>query len=144
MHYLVYAVAAMLMWGIWGFLPKLAAARLDFRSASVWATIGNLSIVIPILLSLRAKPSTGEGAYSWSIASGLCGAIGGLFYYKALTMAGPNASSVITISALYPVVSVILACTFSREQLSTTQMIGIALCVAGGLLISTSQLPKTV
>ncbi|HRW78638.1 MAG TPA: EamA family transporter, partial [Candidatus Sabulitectum sp.] len=67
----------------------------------------------------------------------LAGVLGGLaliFFQKAVSC-GPVSTST-ALSALYPVLAVVFGVFVLKEQPSTTNLIGILLAIAGGVLIS--------
>jgi transporter family protein len=49
---------------------------------------------------------------------------------------GGKAAVVTPLAALYPVVTVLIAVAFLGEKLNGAQIVGIALAIAGGLLLS--------
>lgn len=138
MHYLVYVCGAMLMWGVWGFMPRLVAARLDFVTATVWTFLGSALVALPCMALLGGRPESGGRAWLFGLVAGACGTIGGLFYNNAMSRCGVHTSSVIVISALYPAVSVILALLVLRERPNAGQVAGILLCGAGAVLLAYS------
>lgn len=135
MKYLLFALAAMLIWGLWGFLPKLATGSIDCRSATFWTWTGMLIVAMTCLALVGGKPQTGGHSFLWAMATGFCGLLGALFYYKAMSMAGGNTATVIVLSALYPVVSVLLAALILRERLNAGQLVGILLCTVGAVVL---------
>lgn len=138
MSYWVYVVGAMVSWGLWGFLPKLATARLSFKDATVWEWIGMAAVAMPCLWLLGGRPATGNGSFVYALLTGMAGLAGALLYYRAMSACGPDTANVIVVSALYPVVSVLLAVLFLQQKLNPGQLIGIALCLAGTVVIARS------
>jgi bacterial/archaeal transporter family protein len=69
-----------------------------------------------------------------SLAGGMAGAVGGVFFYFALSKG--EASRVVTITSLYPMISVLLACLFLDEALTTQKIAGIACAVAAMILLT--------
>ncbi|HYD17371.1 MAG TPA: EamA family transporter, partial [Patescibacteria group bacterium] len=49
------ALGAMLVWGFWAFLPKIALQTLPPYSIIFYEALGNFLVVIPILFHLRFK-----------------------------------------------------------------------------------------
>jgi transporter family protein len=138
MNYLVYAVGAMIAWGFWGFLPRLAVSRLDFSTAQIWNWLGGMLIVLPSAMVFGAKFGANHPSYYYAILAGICGSVGGLMYNKSLSICGGHGATVIAVSALYPVVSIALTFIFMKEKLNIGQILGISLCVLGAMVLGLS------
>ena len=94
-------------WGFWGVLGKMAAMRLGWPAATVLAAAGGLLVIIPLaLVSLRSADLTFPGVLL-GLGYGVAGALGGLFFTKALA-AGP-ASAVAPLAEGYLIITVLLA-----------------------------------
>lgn len=143
MHYLVYVLGAMLAWGFWGFLPRLAVSRMDPSSAQVFTWIGTSLGALPLALIYRERVFNGDNlaaplflGVACAVGAGVCGFFGGLMYNRAFAVCGDNAPAVIGISALYPVVSILLAVIFLKQRVNPGQFAGIGLCVTGAVLLA--------
>lgn len=137
MSYWVYVSGAMIMWGLWGFLPMLASQHMGYKDATVWEWIGMLAVALPCLIMVRGRPSTGDGGACWyAMATGLCGLAGALLYYKAMAASGDYSANVIMVSALYPVISIALAFAILGQTINAGQAVGIILCLTGSLVIA--------
>ena len=136
MRYLVYTGGVIVAWGLWAFLPKLATSRLDYKTAIVWEWLGMVVLVVPCLIMLGGRIDTGKGAFGYAVVAGICGLSGGLLYYKAMSVCGEHAATVATLSAVYPVVSILLAVLILHEKLNMGQVAGMILCLAGALLLA--------
>jgi transporter family protein len=80
---------------------------------------------------------------SWNIFGLISGAglaLGLLFYYMALEKG--EVSIVVPLTAIYPIVSVLLGCIILKEKPSTLQWIGVFLVVAGAVLLLSGPLDK--
>ena len=135
MGYTYWVLGAMLAWGVWGFIPKLAAGRFDNLSWMFWSWMGAMPVVAVCLYFLRYTPSDGHGAWYLPMLTGACGLGGGLLYYKAMTLCGPHTSTVVVVSAMYPAISVLLGVVFMRDRLNFGQLAGIALCLCGAAVL---------
>lgn len=140
MQYLFFALAAMGAWGVWAFLPKLAS-RIDPNSAAIWSWLGGSLIAIPCLICKGGRLETGSGAFGYSLAAGCCGIFGGLMYQRAMNNSEGNTSVVVVISALYPVVCVLMSYLLLREQMNAGKWAGLALCLAGAGCLAYFQEP---
>ena len=134
MNWLGYSLMALILWGAWGFLSKVAARQLPSEAVYLLAICGH-AVVLSYLwigggLSLPWLP----GALAAALAAGLCMACGLLFFYKALTVGA--ATVVVPLTALYPLVTVVLSWAVLREDLTPRHLAGITLALAAGWLLS--------
>ena len=134
MNWLGFSLMAVGLWGAWGFLGKVAAQRLPAPQVYLLAISGHL-VVTGYLLG------GGLGAVSWqpwgvgaALGAGLAMALGLLFFFEALAR-GP-ATVVVPLTALYPVVAVVLSRIFLQEALTLRHLAGLALALAAAWLLS--------
>jgi transporter family protein len=69
-----------------------------------------------------------------SVVAGLLGSFGGLCFVHSVSKG--KASVVITMTALYPLVTIILSSLFLREAITVKQGIGIVLALLAMLLLA--------
>ncbi|PKK88107.1 MAG: hypothetical protein CVV64_20260 [Candidatus Wallbacteria bacterium HGW-Wallbacteria-1] len=132
--WLFYSVMATIVWGFWGFLPKLSTARLDPRSALVYGVCGSIFVGLWVAIQ-HGKLLTFEPlGFTFAFLTGLCGSVGGLFFLHAIKK-GP-VSLVICLTALYPAISVLLAMLIIKEPVSARQWIGIVMAICSMMLVS--------
>jgi bacterial/archaeal transporter family protein len=129
-------VGMLLAWGVWGIAAKFAVKQIGIQ-ALVWGQLATFAL-FPLYLVLFKEllplkwDATGIG---WALLSGALGALGTLFLY--LTLRAAPASVVIPLSALYPVVTVVLAYIFLQEELSLTRLLGVGCALAAVWLLTT-------
>lgn len=128
-------LAMLLFWGVWGILIKLVTKDIGMQ-ALIWGQVGSLA-VFPIyfvlfkdMLPLQIR----TGAIALGIATGALGVLGSMTLYVLLRVA--PASVVVPISALYPIVTVILAYFVLHEELSLTRVAGVACAIVAIWLLS--------
>jgi len=74
MHWMVYAIVAIVLWGVNGLFMKLGTNRVSARSMVIWVTVGFV-----VLLPWMWKPTTLTGLSRNVIIVGLiAGAVNGL------------------------------------------------------------------
>ncbi len=124
-----------LAWGIWGITAKIAVKQIGLQLL-IWGQLATL-LLFPLffllfkeLLPLKID-ATG---IAWALLTGALGTLGTLFLY--LTLRAAPASVVVPLSALYPVVTVILAYIFLQEELSLTRLLGVACALAAVWLLA--------
>jgi transporter family protein len=131
-----YSLIALCFWGLWGFCEKVASRSVVPGNLIILSTLGSLT-VFPIYLMLFARQfkfDLQNPDYYMSLAGGMAGAIGGVFFYFAISKA--EASRVVTVTSLYPLISVILACLFLNETLTVQKIAGIGCAVAAVILLT--------
>jgi transporter family protein len=126
-----------LMWGFWGFFGKLALER---RMSPLTVFLAEIIVsalcALPVLLVLRRGPAGAQPYASWNVFGLLSGtglALGLLFYYFALEKA--EASVIVPLTSVYPVVSVLLGYFVLGERLRLAQWVGVALVIVGVVLL---------
>ena len=127
--WLVYSILTLLLWGGWGILSKVLGNSLTPVETQALSTLGLLPLIIVVLL--RRKKETGpRPARGVAIAflSGLLAGFGNIAYYHALKIGGA-ASTVTPLTALYPIVTILLAVLFLREKISLLQVAGVAIAL---------------
>jgi drug/metabolite transporter (DMT)-like permease len=123
--WLLWTLATVLAWGIWAILFKLIEKDLSAAQSHALSTIGLLPIIVALYL-LGDRSATGNVRLGICVAlgSGLISSLGNICYYKLLNHA--KAATVIPLTALYPLVTVVLALLLLDERLSRIQVLGIA------------------
>jgi transporter family protein len=129
-----YSVIVILLWGVVGLLQKLGANRLSARALLIWVTFGYL-ILVPALLVVSDLHGLSGRELLIGVLSGLTSGLGAWCMFAALEK-GAKASVAVPLTALNPLVTVLLAIAFLREQLTPTQWTGVALAVVAGVLMS--------
>jgi transporter family protein len=137
-----YACVATLCWGVVGLLQKLGTNRVSSRSLLVWLVVG-FAAMLPALW--RNGDITG---LSWRVLligllGGAANGLGSWALFEALER-GAKASVAVPLTALYPLVTIVLARIFLAETLTLRQWAGIALAVAGGAMLSYETEEKSV
>lgn len=127
--WLVHSMFTILLWGVWGFLGKLAGNQLTSAESQAFSTLGLLPVLVFLLLRKPARGPRLLRGLVCGFVSGLLVGSGNLAYYHALAVGGA-VSSVTPLTALYPVVTILLAVVFLRERISVVQAGGIALALA--------------
>lgn len=131
----MFSLAATVLWGMWAVLVKISSERIGhWPSVMVYTVFSVVTVTVLFTAlgqSLRTADTTGV------LVAGAAGVMGGLaliFFQKAVS-SGPVSTST-ALTSLYPVLAVLFGLLILRERLSTVNMIGIALAISGGILIS--------
>src|SRR5262249_13656803 len=136
-RWLLYSLLTVLSFGVWGALGK-ALEHLSAGQNQAFCTLG----ILPIMLAVSALPKFREGNHKLrgSICAFVAGAlvgIGNATYYQAVSVA--KAATTVSFTALYPVVTVVLAILLLREKPHPVQLAGIIGSLIAIYLLGVSQ-----
>lgn len=136
-RWLAFSLLTILVWGVWGAVSKISSDAIDANTNQVFFTFGLFPLIVLVwrpsrTSSNREKHNTG---IAWAFITGILGGTGNIAFFHALGIGG-KASIVAPVTALFPLVTVILAVTFLRERVSTAQKIGLALALISIYLLS--------
>ncbi len=127
------AVLAMVLWGVWGLFQKLATNEMSPRNVYFASALGAVSVVLALLATTKFPiPMNYEGAF-FGVLAGVCSSLGGLFFLQAISRG--EVAIVITFTALYPLVSIILSFILLHETITLKQGIGIVLAIFSMVLL---------
>ena len=129
-----YACVATLCWGVVGLLQKLGTNRISSRSLLVWLVVG-FAAMLPLLWRDGALTGLGWRVSLVGLLGGAANGFGSWALFEALEQ-GAKASVAVPLTGLYPLVTIVLARIFLAETLTFRQWVGIALAVAGGVMLS--------
>ncbi len=131
------AGCTIVMWGLWGFFGKFALQKGMAPTTMFLAeVITSAACTVPLVVVLLRNHSLAQFHTSWNVFGVLSGAglaLGLLCYYVALETT--QASLLVPLTAIYPVVSVLLSYAVLHERLSLLQWIGVVLVVGGAMLL---------
>ena len=140
----LYALIAVLAWGISPLFDKLLARELSpwtivlIRTFAAMIIITVYAIASGAVAELRALPEKSISPWliigAAVISAMLGGLIGQLAHYHALSMA--DASRVVPITATYPLIASLAAIAVYREPLTWPKIGGALLIVIGVVLVS--------
>jgi len=136
-RWLAFSLLTILVWGAWGAVSKVASEGVDADTNQVFFTFGLLPL---IALVWRSPRNAGGGAgrrigIGWAFLTGILGGTGNIAFFHALVMGG-KASIVSPVTALFPLVTVILAITLLYERVGRAQLIGLGLALVAIYLLS--------
>src|SRR5262245_42972491 len=136
-RWLFYSLIAIVLWGVWGFLGKLADARVPMNALVIQALM-TVGLAPAIILAARSRTAwTGRSlrrGFAFAFLTGLIACLANTAIYKAFTEGGP-ASIVLPVGAVYPVLTVVAAWGILREKIGLVQLIGITIGMLGVLLL---------
>ena len=130
----LWTLLAMVTFGIWGFFPKLAVSYINPQSAVIYQVLGGFLVGIAGLVMVKFRPETHPMGIIYALLTGITGVLGTLFYYAAASKG--QISIVVSLTALYPLITIILAIVFLHETLMPKQIVGLCFAIAAIILLA--------
>jgi transporter family protein len=128
------ALLSLFSFGLWGLFTKLAIVSIDSKSALVFQTVGVLLVGILTLSTLNFKPATDLKGLGFGLLTGIAYGVGCLFYFVAADKG--KITTVVTLTALYPLVTILLSFILLREPIHLKQCLGILFALLAIFLLS--------
>lgn len=128
------ALLSLLSFGLWGIFTKLAVLHIDSKSALIYQTIGVMVVGVLALSTMSFKPTADTKGLSYAVLTGAAYAIGCFFYFVAASKG--KIITVVTLTSLYPLITILLAFLLLKENVTIKQFIGIGFAVISILLMS--------
>jgi len=132
--WLFYALIAVLLYGIVGLFQKMATNRISARASVVCCAVG-YSLPVPYLLATSGPLISNFLYVMIAFFVGITSQLGSWFLFASLEN-GAKASVAVTLTALYPLLTVLLATTLLSERLTALQWFGVFLALVAGAMIS--------
>lgn len=127
-------LVALFGFGLWGLFGKLAIIYIDSKSALVFQSVGVLLVGFLALAMLNFKLATDVKGLSLGILTGIAYAGGCLFFFIAASKG--KVVTVVTLTALYPLITIVLSYFLLRETISLKQCLGVILALMAIFLLS--------
>lgn len=129
-RWLLWTLLAVISWGVWAIFSKLIGEGLTANHSQALSTLGLVPVIIALGLSKKLK-ATGNRTWGAALAlgAGVLTCLGNAAYYDVLNR-GAKAATVVPLTALYPLVTILLAVVFLREKLNSFQLVGLGLSLA--------------
>ena len=138
--WLAFSLLTIVVWGAWGAVSKVASAGVDANTNQIFFTFGLLPLMVLMWRTAHAGNSVSLGlrrsGISWAFLTGILGGAGNIAFFHALVIGG-KVSIVAPATALYPLITLILATTVLHERLSRQQKVGFGIALVAIYLLST-------
>jgi len=128
------SLITILMWGVVGLFQKIGSNHSTSNSLFLWTTAGYI-VILPFLFfdsHLLSLPTRSIGI---GVVCGFTNCLGAWSLYTALER-GARASVAVPLTALNPLVTLVLALIILGERLSAMQSAGVVLAIVAGVLLS--------
>lgn len=139
MSWLFFSLVCLLLYGLWGFFSKFLSPELNAPSLLIYSLMGS-ALGIPIYILTYRNSFSFQWQNGWTylaILVGVFASAGAFFFFNAIAQG--EASKVVVITSLYPIVTTILAFIFLNEAISLSKIFGIVLCLTGIVILSSSK-----
>ncbi len=138
--WLLWSLATIVLWGTWGLVSKIASTGVDAYSNQLLYTAGLAPLMVFVAVTVRRQRGNEDRAARragifWAFLTGILGGVGNIAFFQALVKGGA-ASVVAPVTALFPMVTVVLALIFLRERLGRVQWAGLLLAFIAIYLLS--------
>jgi uncharacterized membrane protein len=133
--WLFYCMLAFVVWGVWGVVSRAAERALEPATVQVISVVGVLPAGLVLLAApgLRRRPPTARrrsplAGCAFAFGVGLCGSTGNLAMLMAFR-AGGEASTVLPLTGMFPLVTILLAMLLLGERMNLWQAVGVGLAL---------------
>jgi len=133
--WLVSSFFALLFFGLWGFFSKLALFHVNARFALILQTIGVVITTLFLLKGVEFRDFFNTRGAHFGILTGVSYGLGCLFYLMAADKG--KLITVVTLTALYPLVTILCSFVWLNETITIKQGIGIVMALAAIVIMST-------
>jgi bacterial/archaeal transporter family protein len=139
-RWLLWSLFTIVLWGTWGLVSKVASAGVDVYVNQLLYTAGLAPLMVFVAWTVHKQTAhdkrehRGQGIF-WAFLTGILGGVGNIFFFQALVKGG-EASVVAPVTALFPMITVLLALIFLKERLRPVQWVGLLLAFVAIYLLS--------
>src|SRR5262249_17311578 len=127
---IIFALLSAVAWGCWGVFSKLSTNRgMPATTLAFLSSCVSFLVVMGSYAWQRFPATPSPASLLFALLSGLCGSIGLLCFSVAIKRG--DAALIVTLSAIYPVFTLLLSPFLLQEQLSLTHAVGVLLVTLG-------------
>ena len=130
-----YSVLCILCWGGWALLAKMGSYQVPAEASQFFFAWGAVPVALVLLAGRRFRLERNRKGVFYSIANGVLSAIGSWALFAAYRTGG-NTSVITTVTAMYPLISVVLAILVLHERLTKLHVIGLGFAAAAFVIFS--------
>ncbi len=130
-----YAILCVLCWGAWAMLSKLGSQEIPPDTMQFLFTIGTIPVGLALLIARRGELEKSPRGISYGILNGVLSGLGGLTLFAAYHTNG-NTTLITATSALYPMITVVLAVAILHERFRPIQALGLVFAAVAIVIFS--------
>ncbi len=132
MDYRLLCLVALVAWGLWSFLSKIATKTSSDHNVAFWTTFAGFLPIVAYSLTARTRSEMRPSVLP--IIAGVLAGVATVAYYLALRR-GP-ASVVVPLSGMYILLPAVLGVVFLKEPLTVTHVLGLGCAGLAVLFLS--------
>jgi len=140
--WLVFAMVALVFWGITGVTQKLSTNAISTEPSFLWFGVAMIALALIVLPVVVPHWHIATKDFWLAVVGGTLNSLGAYTSFAALEKGG-KASIVIPLCYLYPLLTISLAIAFLHETLTRLQLLGIFLALVAAVLLSQEAPPQT-
>ena len=133
--WLVFAMIALVFWGITGVTQKLSTNLISTQLSFLWFGVAMVALALIVLPKTGIHWHLAAKDFWLAVLGGTLNCLGAYTSFAALEKGG-KASIVIPLCYLYPLLTIVLALVFLHERLTRPQLAGIILALVAAILLS--------
>jgi bacterial/archaeal transporter family protein len=132
--WLFYSLMTLLCWGLWGVFSKLASNYSRPRQTLLFQAVGVMAFALVVLFIEQFQIQKTAPGFGWSFAAGFINFVGFLAFFAAIQEG--KVSTVISLSSLYPVITIALSVLLLHEKITRREGLGIAFAITACWLLA--------
>lgn len=132
--WLIYSILALIFWGLWVVLPKFAIKYIDVKNDFIYQTIGGIFVALIVLGEMKFQMNWDNKGVLLGLLAGICGALGTYYFLKA--MESGKSIVVIPLTALYPIIGVLLSFFLFKEIITIKQLVGVIFAIISVFMLA--------
>lgn len=130
-----YSLICVLCWGGWALLSKLGSEEIPPNTMQFLFTLGTVPVGLALLIARRGQLEKSRLGITYGVLNGVLSGIGGLALFAAYHTNG-NTTLITAATALYPMITVLLAITILREHFRPIQALGLVFAAIAIVIFS--------
>jgi transporter family protein len=132
--WLPYAMLTLIGWGLWGVVQKPLTDRIDVWSVAFLQFATTLTWGLSLALVRRQSLDPRQTGTKFAAAAGFGAYFGSLAFLLAVDRG--SAAIVVPMTAMYPLVTIILGVVVLKERLTMAHKVGVVLALAAIFFLS--------
>ena len=130
-----YSMVCVFCWGGWALLSKLGSDEIPPNTMQFLFTVGTVPVGLALLIARRGRLEKSPRGITYGVLNGVLSGIGGLALFAAYHTNG-NTTLITAATALYPMITVVLAITILREHFRPIQALGLVFAAIAFVIFS--------
>jgi len=132
---IILALLCAVAWAFWGIFGKLSTNHgMPSTTLAFLSSCASFVVIVGAYAWQHFPAAPTSAGIFFALLSGLCGAIGMLFFTMAIKRG--DAAIIVTLSAMYPAFTVLLSPLLLQEKISLTHAVGVLLVTLGVILVA--------